>query len=71
MTLAHVQRTSAEVTRALVLRHETFSTLLAPAMDGLARWQLFVILITLVMSQLLVNIWMVRAPRPAMHVCAC
>jgi hypothetical protein len=49
----------------------TFSTLLAPAMDGLARWQLFVILITLVMSQLLVNIWMVRAPRPAMHVCAC
>jgi hypothetical protein len=73
MTLAHVQRTSAEVTRALVLRHETFSTLLAPAMDGLSRWQLFIILVTIVMSQLLVNIWVrarVHAPYPVGPACA-
>ena len=70
MSLAHFQRTSAEVTRALMMRHETFATFLAPAMDGLQRWQLWIILITLVCSQLLVNIWMcvcAREPPVCMH----
>jgi hypothetical protein len=31
---------------------------LAPALDGLRRWQLFTMLLSIVLSQLLVNIWM-------------
>ena len=30
-------------------------------LDGLQRWQMFMILITLIISQLLVNIWMFYA----------
>ena len=30
-------------------------------LDGLQRWQMFMILITLIISQLLVNIWMYYA----------
>jgi len=30
-------------------------------LDGLQRWQMFMILVTLIMSQLLVNIWMFYA----------
>jgi hypothetical protein len=82
MSLSHVQRTSAQVARAMVVRHETFGTFLAPALDGLQvravlrvcalhawhsdvavarflppaqRWQMFIILVTLVLSSLLVN----------------
>ncbi len=57
MTLSHMQRTSSEVARAFMTRHTTFSSFLAPALDGMHRWQLFMILMTLVMSQLLVSIW--------------
>jgi len=58
MSLSHIQRVSAELSRSVMTKHDTFSTFLKPAMDGLQRWQLFMILITLVMSSLLVNIWM-------------
>ena len=38
-------------------------------LDGLQRWQMFMILITLIISQLLVNIWMFYAKVRA--ACAC
>ena len=46
LSVAHLQRTSAEITRALMLRHETFSAFMAPAMDGLQRWQMWSLLLT-------------------------
>ena len=58
LSLAHLQRTGLNLTQAIMTRHETFSTFLTPGLDGLRRWQLFMILFTLVASQLLVNIWM-------------
>ena len=36
-------------------------TFLGEPLDGLQRWQMFMILITLIASQLLVNIWMFYA----------
>ncbi len=58
MASGHVQRTAVGVLRALVTRHSTFATFLSEPLDGLQRWQMFMILVTLVISQLLVNIWM-------------
>lgn len=47
-------------------QNETFRTFLSEPLDGLQRWQLWVVLLTLVCSQLLVNIWMcAHAPRRA------
>ena len=39
-------------------QNETFRTFLSEPLDGLQRWQMFMILVTLIISQLLVNIWM-------------
>ena len=58
MSLSHVHRIGTELMRALVTQHETFATFLSEPLDGLQRWQMFMILITVVCSQLLVNIWM-------------
>ena len=44
--------------RALITQHPTMSTFLSEPLEGMQRWQKFVALITLVCSQLLVNIWM-------------
>jgi hypothetical protein len=58
MHRSHVHRTATGVVRALVSRHQTFATFLSEPLDaGLQRWQMFVIVVTLVCSQLLVNIW--------------
>jgi hypothetical protein len=40
---------------------QTFATFLSEPLDGLQRWQMFMIIVTLVVSQLLVNIWMFYA----------
>ena len=58
MAIAHVQRIGSNLVHKVVTKHDTFSTFLKPPLDGLSRWQLFMILITLVMSGLMINIWM-------------
>ena len=58
MSIAHVQRISSNLVHKVVTKHDTFSTFLKPPLDGLSRWQMFMILVTIVMSGLLVNIWM-------------
>ncbi len=58
MTRSHAHRAGVKVTRSLMLEHDTFRTFLSEPLDGLQRWQMFYIIITLVCSQLLVNIWM-------------
>jgi hypothetical protein len=76
MTKSHVQRTMTAVTHALVQKHGTFATFISEPLDGLQRWQMFMvrvgvhalrrawcikltwfpqIIITLIISQLLVN----------------
>ena len=61
MRKAQTQRTSVEVLRALCMKHETFAVFLSAPLDGLQRWQMWMILISVVASQLLVNIWMFYA----------
>ena len=39
-------------------QNDTIRTFLSEPLDGLQRWQMFMILITLIISELLVNIWM-------------
>jgi hypothetical protein len=56
--LSHVHRASTELLRALCMRHSTFSIFLSSPLDGLQRWQMWMIIVTLVIEQLLVNIWM-------------
>jgi hypothetical protein len=68
MSLSHAHRSMVDIMRALLTQHETFSTFLSEPLEGLQRWQKFVILITLVCSQLLVNIWMCAPARA--HPCA-
>ena len=64
---SHVQRTFTSLTRAVVTKHDTLSTFLSEPLDGLQRWQMFMIIITLVFSQLLVNIWMFYAKVRVSH----
>jgi hypothetical protein len=59
--LSQVHRTATEVLRALVMRHDTFSVFLSEPMDGMQRWQLAMVLVSVVCSHLLVNIWMFYA----------
>ncbi len=47
MGLSHVHRIGTELMRALVTQHSTFACFLSEPLDGLQRWQMFVILITL------------------------
>jgi hypothetical protein len=65
MGLSHVHRVGTDLMRALITQHSTFACFLSEPLDGLQRWQMFVIIITLVCSQLLVNIWMCVARRIA------
>ena len=58
--LSQLHRTGTEMMRALVMRHDTFRTFLSEPMDGLQHWQMFMILVSVVCSQLLVNIWCVH-----------
>ena len=63
MGLSHRHRVATDVLRAMVVQHETFACFLSEPLDGLQRWQQWIILISLVCSQLLVNIWMCVASR--------
>ena len=67
MNLSHMHRTFTELARALITKHSTFATFLSEPLDGLQRWQMFMLLVTLVLEQLLVNIWMcaLTLARPA------
>ena len=49
------------LTPSCALQNDTIRTFLAEPLDGLQRWQMFMIIITLIISQLLVNIWMFYA----------
>jgi hypothetical protein len=60
--LSLVHRTGVELVRAITTKHSTFSVFMSGApLDGLRRWQKWMILITLILEQLLVNIWCARA----------
>jgi hypothetical protein len=59
--LSQAHRTATEMVRALVMRNETFSVFLSEPMDGMQRWQMAIVLISVVCSHLLVNIWMYYA----------
>ena len=54
--LTHIQRASARIVRSCMIDHSTFAVFLDTA-GYLARWQRFMILITLVLSTLLTSIW--------------
>jgi hypothetical protein len=58
MSRSQTHRSITGIARAAVMQHETFATFLSEPLDGLQRWQMYMILVTLVISQLLVNIWM-------------
>lgn len=55
---ACTRRATTALVRAITSRHETFAVFLSEPLDGLQRWQMFIIIVSLVLSQLLVNIWM-------------
>ena len=55
---SHAHRAGGELLRALVTRHDTFRVFLSEPLDGLQRWQMWCIVLTLVLTQLLTNIWM-------------
>ncbi len=63
MSLSHAHRTLTAVLRAFCTKHGTFATFLSEPLDGLQRWQMFMIVVTLVLEQLLVNIWMCARAR--------
>ena len=54
---ACVRHAAARLAGALTAR-SLHSTFLSEPLDGLQRWQMFVIIITLVFEGLLVSIWM-------------
>ena len=58
MSMSHLHRLATDLMRALITKHDTFATFLSEPLDGLQRWQMFIILVTAVFSHLLVNIWM-------------
>ena len=55
MSLSHLHRSVTSVVRAMFTQHSTFSCFLAEPLDGLQRWQMWTIVVTLVLEQLLVN----------------
>jgi hypothetical protein len=57
MGLSHAHRVGVALMRALTQKHSTFSVFLSEPLDGLQRWQLFVLLVSVVLTQLLCNIW--------------
>jgi hypothetical protein len=57
-TASFVHRSCTELMRAVCTKHSTFAVFLSSPLDGMQRWQTFMILVTLVITQLLVNIWM-------------
>ena len=68
LSRSHVHRAFTNLTRAVATKHSTLAVFLSEPLDGLQRWQMFMIIVTLVFSQLLVNIWMFYAK--AVNCCA-
>jgi hypothetical protein len=69
--LAHISqlhRSLVELMRAVCTKHSTFAVFLSSPLDGLQRWQMWMILVTLIINQLMVNIWMYYAK--AVNCCA-
>ena len=58
---AFTHRASSEMVRALFTKHSTFAVFLSAPLDGLQRWQMWCMLLTVIITQLLVNIWMFYA----------
>jgi hypothetical protein len=56
--LSQAHRACTDIMRAFTMRHATLSVFLSEPLDGLQRWQMFVVIGTLVIEQLLINIWM-------------
>jgi hypothetical protein len=54
---SQLDRAATSLWHALVTKHETAACFLSEPLDGLQRWQMWMIIMTLVLSQLLVNIW--------------
>jgi hypothetical protein len=63
--LTQAERAYTALWRALVTRHSTFAVFLSEPLDGVQRWQMWVALMTVIASQLLVNIWMCAARAPS------
>ena len=61
MAETQTHRTLTGIYRAFCTQHDTFRVFLSEPLDGLQRWQMFVIIVTLVLEMLLVNIWMYYA----------
>ena len=54
--------------RALFTKHGTFSCFLSEPLDGMQRWQMWTIIVSLVLEQLLVNSALPRARFVAAYV---
>ena len=61
ISLSQAHRCGTEVLRAACTKHTTMRIFLSAPLDGLQRWQLWTILLTMILNQLLVNIWMFYA----------
>jgi hypothetical protein len=56
--LSQAHHACTDIMRAFTMRHATLSVFLSEPLDGLQRWQMFIVIVTLVIEQLLINIWM-------------
>jgi hypothetical protein len=61
MSLSHLHRAITNIVRALFTKHGTFSCFLSEPLDGMQRWQMWTIIVSLVLEQLLVNSALPRA----------
>ena len=66
MSLSHLHRAITNIARALFTKHSTFAVFLSEPLDGMQRWQMWTIVVSLVLEQLLVN-----SALPRMHACCC
>ena len=55
---SHVDRTLSAAVVAVRTKHELFATFFSEPLDGLQRWQRWMVVVTCVLSSLFVNIWM-------------
>ena len=66
---SHAHRAGGELLRALVTRHDTCRVFLSEPLDGLQRWQMWCLVVSAVLTQLLTSIWMcVRVRRVPVRV---
>ena len=58
LSKSHAHRASSEMVRAVCTKHSTFAVFLSAPLDGLQRWQMWIVVVSVVLTQLLTNIWM-------------